>query len=60
MMGISVTIQVEGQNRGNCMVGQYFLSLLIIQNKGGPKEKKKKKNQKPQTKRKQLHRLYLI
>ena len=41
-MGISVTIQVEGQNRGNCMVGQYFLSLLIIQNKGGPKEKKKK------------------
>lgn len=57
MMGISVTIQVEGQNRGNCMVGQYFLSLLIIQNKGGPKEKK---NQKPQTKRKQLHRLYLI
>lgn len=48
MMGISVTIQVEGQNRGNCMVGQYFLSLLIIQNKGGPKEKKKKiKNPKP-------------
>lgn len=47
MMGISVTIQVEGQNRGNCMVGQYFLSLLIIQNKGGPKEKKKIKNPKP-------------